>query len=30
MEDTLNQDWNASKVIDDIDFDESDAQEFQK
>lgn len=30
MEDTLQNDWNQSKVIDDIDFDEKDAQEFQK
>jgi len=30
MADTLNQDWNQSKIIDDIDFDEKDAKEFQK
>lgn len=29
MEDTLQHDWNQSKVIDDIDFDEKEAQEFQ-
>ncbi len=29
MEDTLQQDWNQSKVIDDIDFDQTEAQEFQ-
>ncbi len=29
MEDTLQHDWNQSKVIDDIDFDAKEAQEFQ-
>ncbi|NGX47304.1 MAG: 30S ribosomal protein S1 [Chlamydiae bacterium] len=29
MEDTLN-DWNQSKIIDDIEFDEKEAQEFQE
>ena len=30
MKDTLTQDWDQSKVIDDIDFDEKDAKEFRK
>ena len=30
MKDTLTHDWDQSKVIDDIDFDEKDAKEFRK
>jgi len=30
MADTLNQDWNESKIIDDLDFDQSEADEFRK
>lgn len=30
MADTLNQDWNQSKIIDDLEFDEKEASEFRK
>ena len=30
MADTLNQDWDQSKIIDDLDFDSREAEEFKK